>query len=654
MKQALVLVSLILSLNSLLPVTTHASHIAAVDLSLTCIGGNDYLVRFVLYRDCSGIPAENTVRLIFACTSNPAMNFTLNQVPQLPGTGQTIAPNCPQMPTKCSGGSMYGIQEFVYQAQVTLPACNYWRVSWTTCCRNPSNTITSASSQSAYIEANLDNLNAPCNSNPVFATKPATILYQGQTNVVNPGVVDPDGDSLTYALVTPFNSSNTTFVNWIAPYSATQPFPANPPMTLDPNTGVYTVTPTMNIISPMAIRVEEWRTINGTPVKIGTVYRDLQVNVVTSNNTLPVLGGMHFSPSGGYDPNDTIFDLTICMGDTADFYIHGFDADVFNVSAIGSPEKFSIAWNNGIPQAGFQIYYPQTDSAYAHFYWKPHPVHLAIPKRCFTVTVQDYACPYFGTNTYTYCILLKQAGWDLGPDTLLCRGESILLKGPSHVRPAIYNWLVNGTPAGLVIDDSTFLFNSSRAKPGFYTVKLELGNGNSNLCPSEVLVQVVYLPKPNLGNDTTLIASGSLTLDAGPGMMYFWNTGAMSQTISVSKTGLYKVLVDGGYYTRCTGEDTIFVQFPIGLEDAPLNPTVSLVPNPSGGILTLHFSEPCKSGTFLSVFNAAGVCVVDPTPVEAGALRKSLQLNHLPEGIYLVKINSGKEQTSHKIIISHL
>lgn len=62
MKRLLITLVLIASLG-MLHQHARASHIAALDLSLTCIGGNDYIVKFVLYRDCSGINAPSTVKL---------------------------------------------------------------------------------------------------------------------------------------------------------------------------------------------------------------------------------------------------------------------------------------------------------------------------------------------------------------------------------------------------------------------------------------------------------------------------------------------------------------------------------------------------------------------------------------------------------------
>lgn len=213
------------------------------------------IVKWVTAVVCSG-----RWDLIFNCSGNAAYNFTLSQVPLLPGTGQTITNNCPLMPSKCTGGINYGVQEYVYETQVTLTPCNQWRVSWATCC------------------------------------------------------------------------------------------------------------PTTNVISPMAIRVDEWRTVNGVPMLIGSVYHDLQINAIISNNTLPVLSGMDFQLGSGHNTNDTIYHTTACLGDPLEFFIHGFDNDAFHPVNIGSPEKFSISWNKGIQQASFQTYNQQTDSAYAHFY----------------------------------------------------------------------------------------------------------------------------------------------------------------------------------------------------------------------------------------------------------------------------------------------
>lgn len=543
-----------------------ASHIAALDLTLTCIGGNDYLVKFVLYRDCSGISMSNTVSLTFTCTSNSAYSFTLNSVPLMPGSGQEVTPTCSAMPTRCSGTQfpLYGLQEYAFQVQVTLPPCNYWKVSWTTCCRNPSNTITSPTSQSAYIECTLNNLTTPCNSSPVFTNKPVTVMCQGQTNCYNHGAVDPDGDSLVYSMVTPFNSSSTTYVSWIPPYTATQPLPSNPPCTIDPHTGDICMTPTMNIISPMAVKVEQWRQINQVPTLIGTIYRDLQVNVVTCNNQLPKLSGMDTTHTHGYNVNDSIYSVELCLGKTLSFTMWGKDDDVYNASNIGNPEKFNITWNNGIPQGQFQVFYNGTDSAKATFTWTPNATHVSNIPKCFTVTIKDQACPYNGQQTFSYCITVRGMSVNIGKDTTLCKGESVTFTAVADTTTVNYIWKLDGIPTGVPLSSTTYTVNTTNLAPGMHVVSIETNDGGTTIkCPGthQVFVTVIPLPKPDLGNDTVICEPNTLTLDGGPGGQHLWSpTGQLTQTITVTQTGFYKVFVDGGVGTRCIGRDSVMVE----------------------------------------------------------------------------------------------
>ena len=93
-------------------------------------------------------------------------------------------------------------------------------------------------------------------------------------------------------------------------------------------------------------------------------------------------------------------------------------------------------------------------------------------------------------------------------------------------------------------------------------------------------------PTVDLGNDT-VVCSGLLTLDAGnPGATYIWSTGALTQTITVSNTGIYWVDVTD---LSGTTRDSIEVWF----MSTPTDPTamdtticgistIPLVSSPSG------------------------------------------------------------------------
>jgi gliding motility-associated-like protein len=579
----------------------NASHVAGMDLTLTCLGGNDYIIRFAFYRDCGGISAPSTAAFVVQCTSNPVYNFNITGVPLKAGSGIEVTPICPTWITKCSGGSLYGLQEYVFEVQVTLPPCNHWKIGWSgtsanlngLCCRNFSNTVTSPTSQRAYIEVTLDNLNAPCASTPSFSQPPTAALCVGQTQCVNMGALDPNGDSLSYSLVTPKTNGNFGQLNWIPPYSATQPFASLPPITLDPVTGNLCMSPTMNIISPMAIKVEKWRTINGTPTLIGTLFRDIQINAATCNNQVPALSGMDTTMTKGYDPNDTTYLMEVCLGHTVEFTMWGYDPDAPNPQW-GDLDKFDISWNNGIPQGSFNTFHNGTDSAYATFSWTPGQNDVSNIPKCFTATIRDGACPYNGVQSYGYCVIVRGMFVDIGNDTLLCKGESVTLHAATDTTTVNHIWFLNGVPTGTPLSNTSYTLNTTNLPAGQHIVSIQTNDGGTTmLCPGvdQVTINVVNLPKPDLGPNVTLCEPNTVTLDAGPGALYLWSHGATTQTTVISQTGHYHVLVDGGNGTRCTGADSVYVEV-VEMPVVDLGPdTCSSVGVPiSAGVDQAHYT----------------------------------------------------------------
>ena len=105
----------------------------------------------------------------------------------------------------------------------------------------------------------------------------------------NNGAIETDGDSLTYELITPLNSTTGGTVTYIGGYSANNPVGGN--TTFDSNTGNFCVTPPNLLTSVLAIRVNEYR--NG--ILIGSIIRDIQINVLSCTNSYISLSGMNDS-----------------------------------------------------------------------------------------------------------------------------------------------------------------------------------------------------------------------------------------------------------------------------------------------------------------------------------------------------------------------
>lgn len=125
---------------------------------------------------------------------------------------------------------------------------------------------------------------------------------------------------------------------------------------------------------------------------------------------------------------------------------------------------------------------------------------------------------------------------NLGPDTAICAGNSILLDAGAGVPGTTYQWNFGAQSQSVAI-----------SAPGFYYVTASIAGG----CYVSDSVNVMVIPAPvvNLGADR--VECGTFTLNAGnPGYSYLWNTNATSQSINASTAGIYwvKVTAPNGCY----------------------------------------------------------------------------------------------------------
>jgi hypothetical protein len=588
MKKLFILFAIALTLILSSSKNTYASHFAGADLTYTCLGGSTYLITYSFYRDCSGIQAPTTVLITFNCSSNSTFNFNTT-LSRIPGTGQEITHACSAVPTHCNNGNGYGIQEYVYQGTVSLAPCNSWDIHYTSGARNPISTLSVGGNW--YSMAMLNNLNAPSNSSPVFTSKPVAVVCSNQSFCFNQGAYDADGDSLVYSFYPVMTTSPTATVTYNTPWSYTNFLTAtNPPgITIDSTTGDICFTATANLTTVYGVKIEEYRNIGGTAVLVGTIYRDVQLRVIScGGNHIPVLSGIDTSLSKTYSPNDTIFDLEQCLSvDPTIFNIYGFDADTFNPTNSGHPEQFTISWNNAIPNATFTPHFNGTDSAYATFSWQPNSFDVN-KKRCFTATIMDEACAYNALQSFTYCILTKGMLVDIGMDTMVCEGESVVVKADADSSATNYIWSVDGSLAGIPLNQDSIIIDTNTYGTGLHTVSIEVNDGIiTNSCPGvdQIMVDIVYQPHINgVLPDTTICSFQTVTYDAGPGQQYRWtdlglNPMGASQTFTTNHDNIYIVTVNGGVNTRCYDVDTFEVIVPPSPPPFSFGPDITIAPN---------------------------------------------------------------------------
>lgn len=138
---------------------------------------------------------------------------------------------------------------------------------------------------------------------------------------------------------------------------------------------------------------------------------------------------------------------------------------------------------------------------------------------------------------------ISLASIDLGPDTTICEGQSLILN--ASIPGAAYLWQDNSILQTLDVNQS-----------GTYWVEVSLAN-----CEVSDTIQVVFqsLPAISLGNDTTLCEGESLVLDATTkGASYTWQDQTTDPIYSITQSGTYWVNVS---INTCHNSDIIGITF---------------------------------------------------------------------------------------------
>jgi gliding motility-associated-like protein len=118
-------------------------------------------------------------------------------------------------------------------------------------------------------------------------------------------------------------------------------------------------------------------------------------------------------------------------------------------------------------------------------------------------------------------------------------------------------------------------------------------------CADTTTAQVAVTPSPsvNLGNNQTICSGDMVTLNAGnSGGAYLWNTGATTQSITVSGAGTYWVFVA---LNNCGDQDTVstFIAPAVKIPDSSLCTVSPIVLDPGSGATSYLWSDGSTSQT---------------------------------------------------------
>ena len=259
----------------------NASHASGGYLTLKYSGGgNIYQVKYVFYRDCSGLPAPISVTVNYSWNNGVNQGtINLTNLSNILLSGSCI----PSGVISCVNG--VGIEEYIYQGNVTLYANNVYAFVVSENNLSIITTIYNLPGGAYFISEAMINLQAaPGNSLPDFNAQSQLYFCLNQYINFNNSATDINGDSIVYSLV-PINGSAANISSYIAPYSFSNFISSSSAIFFDSLTGFVSFIPNLIQYGWIAIKIDEYR--NG--ILIGSILRQTSMRIVNGTVAVPEL-----------------------------------------------------------------------------------------------------------------------------------------------------------------------------------------------------------------------------------------------------------------------------------------------------------------------------------------------------------------------------
>lgn len=283
------LIALVLSFLDL-----NGTHLVGGFMSYRYLGTNgsfhNYRVTLYVYRDCSRsdpVPFDKEISVCIYDGNSFYKDVTINLIRE-----RDVAPlgstNCPEATSAC-------LKQGFYEGNVAVRNSNNgFHIRWERCCRNTQVNLTDGSDgdpnqgQTYYAFIPPTSIR---NSSPFFTDTPVPFICLGDTTNVSMFASDPDGDSLVYRFVTPWQGASTSDpiletcdqnyfqsgnVIYKAGYNTAQPFGSSGLALIDRSSGITTYLSRQLGRFAVCVEVLEYR--NGR--LLSAVRLDLQVLVI--------------------------------------------------------------------------------------------------------------------------------------------------------------------------------------------------------------------------------------------------------------------------------------------------------------------------------------------------------------------------------------
>lgn len=463
-----------------------ASHIPGANISYKCISplkyevtlwtvfrcpiANTYMTYLRIHNDCS---ATNPSNYTSTTTGTTDSQWRMDTIPGLTNIDRTQICNRMIQNSKCNGGTLPGVNVTTYIDTITLPSfCDAWTFSWSSCCRDVTTNLTGT--PGIYVDTKMYSKYFPCDNSPYISAQPIPYACANQNISYNLNVVDPDGDSLQFALVAA-RSAISTPVPYSGTYSAAAPING---ANINPNTGVLNFNaPAGNYVC--CVQIKSFDRTTGR-IKCEMVY-DFQVIVINCQNQTPQppTGGVT-NVTGSGTRLDSVT-VEVCEGGTMCFDLIFNDQDSLDTLWINQQNA-----TTALPGGNATVTKSGTNPLTVTVCWTaPQGSKGSYP---VSVVVDDGACPILATVSQAVNVRVTPGlNVNVGPDTNIACTSTINLTANVSGGTGVYSYQWGGNATGT---------GPNLNNVGIGTYYVDVTDTNSSACVGTDTIHVLGAPPP--------------------------------------------------------------------------------------------------------------------------------------------------------------
>ncbi len=267
-------------------------------------------------------------------------------------------------------------------------------------------------------------------------------------------------------------------------------------------------------------------------------------------------------------------------------------------------------------------------------------------------TVQTYEVTDAGNNT-TVCSFEVTVAPEIAPNASIadvsCFGEndgSITTNASGGTPGYTYLWSNDSTSVSI-----------SDLGPGTYTVTItddsgcEVEESYEISEPADLITTLV-----NIINATNNMANGSVDVTVSGGVLpytFAWtdlngNVVGTMEDVDGLPAGTYQLFATDA--NGCVSSSAYTIQTTVATNDPGLDAQINIFPNPTSGELTVEFIDLPITTMEVMIHDIVGQTVLQQSTVTVTGGKCQLDLGHMPEGVYLVRINIEGDSITKRIV----